>query len=182
MTNQTAAQARRSLSLGYSVPIIGGALAIVFGLIVYDLTRTELDVWIWVIIQAILGTALVLGTRLSTRAHHYSLAREKQVGATKGARNLNFILGIIWSVVVGIMSFAFASTAVNKLQTWPAVPVGNGTAMKNPMPVIHAVTLESFLGDFLSAFALLVLVVVGFYLLIIERTREPEVSPRAKSI
>lgn len=176
MSNLTGKQARRALSLGYSLPIIGGAVAIVFGLMVYDLTRTNLDVWIWTIIQVILGTSLVFGTRLSTRAHHYSLVTKKQVGATKGARNLNFILGIVWSVVVGIMSFSFASSAVNGLQTWPEAQVGDGVDMKNPMPIISPVTWTVFGNEFLPAFALLVVVVVGVYLLMIERTREIKVA------
>jgi hypothetical protein len=181
MSNLTARQARRALSLGYSLPIIGGAVAIVFGLIVYDLTRTTLDVWIWTIIQVILGTSLVFGTRLSTQAHHYSIAKKKNVGATKGARNLNFILGIVWSVVVGIMGFAFASTAVNNLKTWPEMPVDDGTGGKpmtpmNPVPIISPVTWQGFVNDFLPAFALLVVVVAGVYLLLLERTREVRVT------
>lgn len=177
MSDLTSRQARRALSLGYSLPIIGGAISIVFGLMVYDLTRTTLDVWIWVIIQVILGTSLVLGTRLSTAAHLYSLAHKKQVGATKGARNLNFILGIIWSVVVGIMSFAFASTAVSKLSTWPEVPVSDGKVPQAPvMPIISPVTLNSLVSDFLPAFVLLAVVIAGVYLLMIERTRQSKTT------
>jgi type IV secretory pathway VirB6-like protein len=171
MSNLTATKARRSLGLGYALPIIGGAVSIVFGLIVYDVTRTTFDAWIWTIIQLILGGSLVAGTRLSTAAHNYSLTKKK-VGATVGARNLNFILGIIWSVVVGIMSFAYAATAVSNLKYYPPVPVSNGTMMPNPSPVLHSVTVQSFLGDFLPAFVLLAIMVCGVYLLLIERTRQ----------
>ena len=41
---------QKALALGYAVPILCTAFAIIFGLFVYDATRTNLDVWIWVLI------------------------------------------------------------------------------------------------------------------------------------
>jgi hypothetical protein len=50
------AKLQRAIGLAYASPIIGTAIAIIFGLIVYDITKTDLDTWIWVVIQVIIAT------------------------------------------------------------------------------------------------------------------------------
>ena len=170
MSKFTAAKARRSLALGYATPIIGGAIAIIFGLMVYDLTRTMLDVWTWVVIQLILGSSLLVGTRMSTKAHLFAEATGKRVGTTKGGRNLSFILGIIWSVVVAMMAVSYGAGASEKLKHWPTDLVGE--AAKNPKPTIDAVTVDFVLREYLPAFVLLVIGVFGTYYLLVERARE----------
>jgi len=37
---------QRAVGLAYAVPVIGTAIAIIFGLTVYDITKTSLDAWI----------------------------------------------------------------------------------------------------------------------------------------
>lgn len=171
----SASRAQRSLGLGYAVPIIGAVTALLLGLIIADLTRTNLDIWLWVLIQAILGAGMVLGTRFATLAFNYSISAGRRVGATKGARNLNLVLGIIWSAVVIVMSFSKASEAVNKLLVWPKQVISKapGTeTMPVKGPTIEPVTSVAFLQDFLPAFVLILLAVVGTYLLLAERSRE----------
>jgi hypothetical protein len=172
MPKSAAARAQRHLGLGYAVPIIGAVTALLLGLIISDVTHTHLDIWIWVLIQAILGVGMVLGTRYSTAAFNFSVGHGKRVGATKGARNLNLVLGIIWSAVVIIMSFSKAAEAVNRLVVWPKEIVAKNLVLKTPLsPKIEPITSLTFLQDFIPAFVLIALAVVGIYLLLLERTR-----------
>lgn len=175
MAKSAAALAQRHLGLGYAVPIIGGVTALLLGLIISDVTHTRLDIWIWVLIHTILGAGMVLGTRYSTAAFNYSVGHGKKVGATKGARNLNLVLGIIWSAAVIIVSFSKASEAVNRLVVWPkevrVYDKGIGAVPTPVPPKIEPITSLTFLQDFIPAFVLIVLAVVGIYLLLLERTR-----------
>lgn len=173
MTKRAAKTAQRALALGYAVPIIGGVTALLIGLIISDATHTNLDIWIWVLIHAVLGAGMVLGTRFSTAAFNYSVSAKRKVGATKGGRNLNLVLGIIWSVVVIIMSFAKGEEAVGKLVQWPKEIIAKNAILKTPVgPKIDPLTSVAFLQDFLPAFVLIVLAAVGIYLLLLERTRD----------
>jgi hypothetical protein len=174
MPKSANAVARRNLALGYSLPIIGGAIALIFGLIVADVVGAILDIWIWIIIQVILGASLVWGTRVSTMAHNHLVETGKKLGATKGARNLNFILGIIWSGVVAIMAFVNLSTAVGKLRGYH----GTGLAEKDSAgkiatgAYIKPFTADIFFGSFLPAFVLLLVLLAGVFLLMSERNTE----------
>lgn len=161
MTKLTGSQARTSLALGFSSPIIGAALAIIIGLIVYDLTKTSFDIWIWVLIHTILGAALVLGTRWSTSAYNFALGKGRKTGAEKSARNLSFVLSIIWSAWVIILSIITQTESVNKMVSYQLNTV-------EILPITSSVVF----GEFLASVALLVLVTVGIYLLLIERGRE----------
>ena len=175
-----AALARRNLGLGYSLPIIGGVIALLTGLIISDLTHTSLDIWIWVLIYLILGAGLILGTRFATASFNYSEAEGKKVGAVRGARNMNLVLGIIWSAVVIIVSFEKGSTAVNRLLVWhtgkptavDGIPKGKTIYYSNSLPHIMPLTYGKFLADFVPAFVIILIAVVGVYLLLAERARE----------
>lgn len=180
MTKSAASVAQRNLGLGYALPIIGGVTALLLGLIISDITRTNLDIWIWVLIHAILGAGAVLGTRFATSAYNFGLAHRKKLGATKGARNLNLVLGIIWGAVVTIVSFVKSSEAVNRLVEWPKYtgkPLPSMTdkaQVVEPTPTIHSLGSAAFLENFLPAFVLVLIAVVGIYLLVVERGREAE--------
>jgi hypothetical protein len=171
--------AQRNLGLGYSTPIIGAVVALLTGLIVSDLTQTSLDIWVWVLIQVILGVGMVLGTRFSTSAFNFATSHKRKLGAIKGARNLNLILGIVWSVVVTIMSFANGAMAVSNLVRWPEPTKfpEDGTKPVVSVPDILPLTTAKFLENFVPAFVLILIAVSGIYLLLAERSREAK--PRA---
>ena len=165
--------AQRNLGLGYSTPIIGAVLALLTGLIVSDVTQTTLDIWVWVLIQVMLGAGMVLGTRFATESFNFATSHKRKLGAIKGARNLNLILGIVWSVVVTIMSFANGAMAVSNLVRWPEPTKfpEDGTQPAVSVPEILPLTSAKFLEDFVPAFVLIVIAVVGIYLLLVERSR-----------
>jgi hypothetical protein len=167
--------AQRNLALGYSLPIVGGVSALLLGLIIVDLTRTTLDIWVWVAIHFILGLGMVLGTRFSTAAYNFSLSTAAKVGATKGARNLNLVLGIIWSAVVIIVSFSKASQATQGMVHWPKVLVPKEPGLaptEQAPPTIEPFTSVLFWKDFVPAFVLILIAIAGIYLLLSERSRE----------
>lgn len=166
--------AQRSLGFGYSTPIIGAVVALLTGLVVSDLTQTTLDIWVWVLIQLVLGVGMVLGTRFATSSFNYANSHKKKLGAIKGARNLNLILGIIWSAVVTIMAFAKGVDAVSKVVKWPTAAPENKVPGKPIIvtPELLPLTSGRFLADWVPAFVLIVIAVVGIYLLLIERARE----------
>ena len=168
-----AKSAQRNLGLGYATPIVGGVVALLLGLIIVDITHTNLDIWIWVLIQFILGTGLVLGTRFATAAYNFSLTSAKRVGATRGARNLNLVLGIIWSAIVTIMAFVKGSDAVQRMVIYPRyAPVKDGSAPTPTPPHVEPFNATAMWQNFVPAFVLIVLAVVGIYLLLAERSRE----------
>ena len=176
-SSNASSSAQRSLGLGYSVPIIGGVLALLVGLIVSDITHSRLDIWIWVLIHAVLGAGMVLGTRFATAAYNFSLVQGAKVGATKGARNLNLVLGIIWSAIVTIVSFSKAAEAVQGMVHWSDKLISKtpGSEPTEPVPpVIKPFTSVLFWENFVPAFVLIVIAVVGIYLLLAERSREPK--------
>ena len=187
MSKAQAAVARRNLGLGYALPIIGGAISLIIGLVVWDLTHTTFDAWIWILIIAILGISLVFGTSLSNAAFNFAEPSGKAVGSIRGAKNLNFVLGIIWSAVVTVKSFSDMGNAVNQLRGYRSMPVPakqpKGTAVDNAAvytgSTVKPLTWHFFIADFLPAFVLLVLVVVGIYLLLWERAKPGKVTKSA---
>lgn len=98
---------RNALAVAFALPIVAIAIALIFGLIVYDVTRTAPEVWIWVIIQAVVAAGIIVGTAAARRARG------------QGARLLNLVLSIIFITVVAIMSLGYGSSAVRALTTSP---------------------------------------------------------------
>jgi hypothetical protein len=181
MSKSTAASAQRNLSLGYATPIVAGVVALILGLIIADLGGQPLNIWVWVVIHLILGAGVVLGTRFSTSAFNYSLTTGNRVGATKGARNLSLILGIIWSSIVVITSFTRAAMAVSGMLVWPdtsKIKYSNNNISSNSNvevhPHIEPLTSAAFWQDFVPALVLILISIAGIYLLLSERAREPK--------
>jgi hypothetical protein len=165
-------QARAQLAQGYAMPIAGAALGTIIGLMLNDVLPAGYEVWSWVVVQLLLGIALVIGTRASTLARNYELATKKKINAN-GARIMNFVLSIIWSTVVGISSLIFVSAAVEslKLRTW----IENADKMGGYEKVeLQSLTLEVFVRDFLPAGLLLAIFVLGTLLWLVNRAREEQ--------
>lgn len=176
MSKSKSALARRNLALGYALPIIGGAVALILGLIIWDLNHANFDAWIWLLILAILGASLVFGTALSNAAFNFAADSGKALGSIRGAKNLNFVLGIIWSAVVTIKSFSDASSAVSQLRNYStpvyqdAPKTTDGTSgVVYTGPTVKGLTWHDFYNNFLPAFVLLALAVVGIFLLLWKR-------------
>jgi len=165
---------QKALALGYAVPILSTAFAIILGLFIYDATRTQLDTWVWVLIIAIVGLGVIFGTRFATKARQarVEVARPKTALAA-GAATVNFVLSIIFGATVTIMAFTMGSTAIGKLQVWPAWVEGSN---EQPMPSMTAPSLEWWVQDMAPAIVLLLLAAAGIYLSIIERHRERSVE------
>jgi hypothetical protein len=174
-------EAQKALGLGYAVPILATALAIIFGLAVYDVTRTNLQVWIWVIIIAIVASGVVIGTRFANKARAVKPAAVKPRTAwAAGASNLNFVLSIIFGSTVTIMAFSFGSAAISKLQTWSNPPINCQGVECNSIPTITAPNVQWLLEDLAPAKVLLLLAVVGIYVTITERNKETPAAKKAK--
>ena len=168
-------ESEKALGLGYAVPIVFTAIAIIFGLVVYDVTRTDLQVWVWVVIQVIIAVGILLGTRFSSKARSAKAAapRPKQTLAA-GAANLNFVLSIVYGAVVSIMSFAFGATAIDKLRVWPEYPEpkpGEEDVIYNYTWEIAPFSFTWFFEEMFPALVLLLLAAVGIYLFITERNK-----------
>lgn len=173
--------ARRNLALGFSSPIVGAAVAIIFGLIVYDFTKTTIEAWVWLVIQIMIGTGVVLGARWSSMAGAWVSPEGKRLPASTGAANVNLVIAIIFAAVTTSQAFSYTATAVEKLRTWIWETEEYQKAMETgkdyPMPTgpdfqIEPLTLELLVNDFLPAFGLLLVALVGIYLFLTERTRE----------
>ena len=165
--------AQKALGLGYAIPILATAVAIIFGLGVYDVTRTNLQVWVWVFIIAIVATGVVFGTRFAAKAKSATPAAPKpRTALAAGAANLNLVLSIVFGSVVTIMAFAFGTDAISKLQTWPQPPINCEGVDCATEPIITGPTWNWFIQELAPAKVLLLLAVVGIYVTITERNKE----------
>lgn len=166
-------EAQKALGLGYAVPILTTAVAIIFGLGVYDVTRTNLQVWVWVIIIAIVATGVVFGTRFAAKAKSAKPAAPKpRTALAAGAANLNLVLSIIFGSVVTIMAFTFGAEAIAKLQTWSQPPVNCQGIDCNSVASISGLTWTWLIQELAPAKVLLGIAVVGIYVTITERNKE----------
>lgn len=171
---QGLSDSEKSLGLGYAIPILFTAVAIIFGLVVYDITRTDLQVWVWVVIQVIIAVGVLLGTRFSSRAKLAKPAapRVRQTLAA-GAANLNFVLSIVFGATVSIMSFSFGAAAIDSLRIWPEYkePVEGEEFVYDPTWQVAPFEWIWFFESMLPAVVLLLIAAVGIYLFITERNQ-----------
>jgi heme/copper-type cytochrome/quinol oxidase subunit 4 len=151
-------EAQKALGLGYAMPIIATAIAIILGLVVYDVTKTTLQVWVWVLIQVIVVAGVIQGTRFAAKAKQGKVRppRERRALAA-GAAGLNFVLSIVFGGVVSIMAFSYGASAIDKTNQEP-------------------VTFSWAVNELLPALVLLGLAVVGIYWTLIARNAEPKPS------
>lgn len=114
-------RARRTIALAYVTPIIAAAIALVLGLVVYDLTRAAPEAWIWAAILAIIGAGVAVGTVLASTARRGTPIASRPAPIAIGARRLNFALSIVFAVVVAGMSLGYGASAVYGLQAMPSL-------------------------------------------------------------
>ena len=181
---QRMSDSERALGLGYAIPILFTAVAIIFGLVVYDITRTDLQVWVWVVIQVIIALGILLGTRFSSRAKAAKSAppRVRQTLAA-GAANLNFVLSIVFGATVSIMSFTFGAAAIESLRIWPEYiePLGGEEFVFDPGWEIAPFEWTWFFESMVPALLLLLIAAVGIYLFITERNQVKTNKPTKKT-
>lgn len=174
-------EAQKALGLGYAVPILSTAVAIIFGLGVYDVTRTNLQVWVWVIIIAIVAAGVVWGTRFSAKARSAKQTAPKpRTALAAGATNLNLVLSIIFGTVVTIMAFTFGADAISKLQTWSQPPVNCEGVDCNSVVSIAGPTWTWLIQELAPAKVLLAIAVLGIYVTITERNKDSISMQKAK--
>jgi hypothetical protein len=181
---QGMSDSEKALGLGYAIPILFTAVAIIFGLVVYDITRTDLQVWVWVVIQVIIALGILLGTRFSSKAKAAKAAppRVRQTLAA-GAANLNFVLSIVFGATVSIMSFTFGASAIESLRIWPEYiePAEGEEFVFDPGWEIAPFEWSWFFESMVPALVLLLIAAVGIYLFITERNQAAPVSPTKKT-
>lgn len=113
---------QRSTALAYTLPIVAVAVALVFGLIVFDLTQTPLEAWIWVIVQVCIAAGIVAGTIFAARAiDAQRRAGARPMGVSVGAKNLNLVLSIVFAAAVSSMALGYGASAVNQLLASPSL-------------------------------------------------------------
>lgn len=109
--------AQRSIALSFAIPIIAVAIALILGLIVYDVTQTAIEVWIWVLIQALVAAGIITGTFYAKKSlSARPLSAGPPAGPSVGAKNLNFVLSIVFVSVVSLMSLTYGLIAVDQLR------------------------------------------------------------------
>ena len=173
--------AQKALGLGYALPIITTAFAIIFGLIVYDVTKTMLQVWVWVLIQIIVVAGVVQGTRFAAKAKMGVIRppKERRVLAA-GAAALNFVLSVVFGGVVSIMAFSYGAAAVNKLVKYPQYD-DQGNVVGSAQVTLDPINFVWFINELLPALVLLLLAVVGIYWTILARNAEAKGAPEVSN-
>jgi len=127
---------QRDLGAAYAVPIVATAVALIFGLVVYDATGTSLDVWIWVVIQLVIGSGIVVGTIYGERAVAQGpTSQSSRSRVTRSARGLNFVLSIVFGAIVTGMAFGYGGSAIDELRSSPTftldIMAGPGAPLEN---------------------------------------------------
>lgn len=141
-------QSQRTTALAFTVPIVAVAAALIFGLIVYDLTQNTLPVWIWVVVQAGVGAGIVAGTvyaAQATEARRQGLGRP--TGASLGAKNLNLVLSIVFAGAVTLMSLGYGAAAVEQLRSQPTLALNSYAEPTGITDPSGAAPLESITID-----------------------------------
>ena len=171
------AKKQRAVGLAYATPILGTAVAILFWLAVYDITRTTFNVWIWVIIQLIIALSILIGTRFAAKAKLVAVEpKPRKPGVA--AVSLNFVLSILFGVVVTLMAFTYGGNAIDSLIDWEAywearAPLeSKGEEFVAMAPEMRGADLGWWLGDMLPALVLLALAEIGIYKSIVTRNKE----------
>lgn len=162
---------QRYVGLAYASPIIGTAIAVILGLVVYDVTRTDLDVWIWVVIQAIIATSIILGTNFASKVRLSKPLPPKERRTGLAAVNLNLVLAIVFGAVVIAMSFGFGAGAIEELRVWPEYKPGDTEEL---FPTVEMPDLSWWFSKMLPAVVLLALAEFGIYRSIVVRHSEVE--------
>jgi hypothetical protein len=160
-------ETQKALAIGYALPIIGTALAVIIGIAVFDAQRTSIQGWTWVLILLLVGASIVFGTRSAAKAKLAKpVVRAPRVVGAAGAVTLNYVLSVVFAGVVSIMSFTFGVGAVNGLMNYPECPSGNCAN-----PTVLPMTADWWINQMIPAFLLLVLVQVATYLAITSRNK-----------
>ena len=160
---------QKALAIGYALPIIGTALAIIIGLIVYDIQQSSIQTWTWVLIQVIIGTSIVLGTRFASKARSAKpVVRAPRVVGAAGAVTLNYVLSLVFAGAVSIMSFTFGTGAVNGLTSGWCNDMTGVCDKSKPL----AIGADWWINQMIPAFLLLVAVQVTVYLVITARNKQ----------
>ena len=148
-------RAKREAALAFVYPIVGTTLALLIGITVYQSNRGN-PPWVWVLILAIVGGSIATGSIYAarTRAHGASQTKPKKVSGT-AALSLNFVLVVIFVVVVTFISFIFGFSAITSLESL------GGWFGKEP---VDAITLGWFINSMLPAILILGLVDVTAYI------------------
>lgn len=168
---------QRAVGLAYAVPVIGTAIAIIFGLTVYDITKTSLDAWIWVIIQAIIGISIILGTTFAARAKSARALPPRERKSGVAAVNLNFVLSIVFAAVVLIMAFAFGFAGVDSLLDYrDTLEMVDGREIYNFERFLVAPSIGWLIEDMLPPIVLLLLAEWGIYRTIVIRNQEAKTN------
>ncbi|MFM5952165.1 MAG: hypothetical protein ACKOOE_06195 [Micrococcales bacterium] len=158
---------QKALAIGYALPILGTALAIIVGLVFYDIQKSSIQNWTWVVIQLLIGTSIVLGTRFAAKAKAAKpVVRAPRVVGAAGAVTLNYVLSLVFAGAVSLMSFSFAISAVNALAGSDCDVNGSCKFLRNDM------TSDWWVNQMIPAFLLLVSVQVAVYLVITSRNKE----------
>ena len=171
------AKLQRAVGLAYAVPVIGTAIAIIFGLTVYDITKTSLDAWIWVIIQAIIGFSIIIGTTFAARARSARALPPRERKSGVAAVNLNFVLSIVFAVVVLIMAFSLGFAGVDRLLEYSdRMEVIDGQEVYNYERIMAAPSVGWLIEDMLPPILLLLLAEWGIYRTVIIRNQEAKTN------
>jgi uncharacterized protein with PQ loop repeat len=148
---------KREAALAFIYPILGTTLALIIGLVVYQARRENPQVWVWVLILAIVGSSIVTGMIYAARTKAHATKPSAKPVRVQGtaALNLNLVLVVLFIVVVTVMSFTFGISAVHELDVrYDYMGAGK----------MQPITFNWFMKSMLPAMLILALVDVSAYI------------------
>ena len=158
MSNPVAPANRNAIAFGFASPIVGLTLALLIGMAVSDLFGT-LDVWMGVVIIAIIGAAQVVGGHFSAIAMRDAGSHK---GAPKAAAVLNLVVVSIWSYVTFFTSVSGGIGAVMAINAW------NERTQKQELRAFNS---DDFWNHLLPAQVMFLTLLVVLYFFIVLRSK-----------
>ena len=152
----------KALALAFASPIIGAALGVILGLMIYDLFDS-LEIWTLLILSTLLGASIWFGSQQAGIA-----GREPGMASARGAKTLNYVLGVVWVVISFSISLGSGASAISSARTYP-YDRNDFDPMEpyNPGDYEIVIELSNILEDFLPAILLAVIAIFGFVIQLI---------------
>jgi hypothetical protein len=99
--------ARKSLAFGYTAPIVAFAIDAILGVLLAQLNDFNLQVYIWLILELILGASIWFGAYQVRKASQFRSAKDGSQVAGLGGGKVSIL---VFTIVFGALNFIVALT------------------------------------------------------------------------
>ena len=104
--------ARKALALGYTAPIVAFAIDAILGVLLAQLNEKNLQVFIWLVLELILGASIWFGAAQIRKASQFRSSKNgSQVTGISGGKVSVLVFTIVYGSLNFIVSLVYATGA-----------------------------------------------------------------------